>query len=547
MEERRFRIHPQMLYQVIVAQAGTPAKALLESVMNSIDAGASRVDITLSKSGYTVKDDGKGFAGEQEVVDFFETFGTPHQEGDTRWGKFRMGRGQGFAFATNRWRTATFEMFVDIKNKGLSYDFRKDLPFVPGCEIVGQWYQQPDDRYLNHWHESLREFCAWCHVPVWINGTKVSKNPADETWTLETPEAWIKLTGNSVLQVYNLGVLVRDYSRSFVGVGGIVVSKQGLAMNMARNDILLSQCQIWPKIVKDLKSLATDNILKGKRQDEDTRRYLVSLVKSKEHSLAEIRNWKIFSDTQGRHLSLVQLAKNSLPIVFLPKDDRMGDILATRKLALVLTNETLDRLNLASPEDFKQWLVDQVSPSDDYSLRQNLASQTFMSAQEAETLLGNRSYLSVADNELTKQELAALRTLRNARLHSHLVYLMRRNTECSPRQLRAGSSEEALAWTDGSNFIWIDRKMLKEVGQGGLNGVVRVLAILVHEYLHNENDTGSHYHDFEFYEAFEHIWINQGLGDLAGFTLNQYLKEAEKLNVPVSKRVVAAAYPDQSV
>ncbi len=46
-ETRNFRMDPRMLWQIIEAQAGTPAKALLEAAMNAVDAGATQVEIAV--------------------------------------------------------------------------------------------------------------------------------------------------------------------------------------------------------------------------------------------------------------------------------------------------------------------------------------------------------------------------------------------------------------------------------------------------------------------------------------------------------------------
>ncbi len=74
-ETRKFSMHPDLLYSVIKNQAGSIGKAILELVMNSIDAGATRVDITLDRRTVKVADDGKGFTSRQEIDEFFETFG----------------------------------------------------------------------------------------------------------------------------------------------------------------------------------------------------------------------------------------------------------------------------------------------------------------------------------------------------------------------------------------------------------------------------------------------------------------------------------------
>ena len=52
-----FRIHPKLLLDVIQRQAGTLAKAILEGVMNGIDAKCKQVKITLTEGKVTIVDD----------------------------------------------------------------------------------------------------------------------------------------------------------------------------------------------------------------------------------------------------------------------------------------------------------------------------------------------------------------------------------------------------------------------------------------------------------------------------------------------------------
>ncbi len=110
-----FKIDKNILYSIIVKQAGTLQKAFLELVMNSIDAKASEIRIEFNGKTFSFYDNGKGFDSEDEIHKFFGTFGTPHKDGDAVYGKFRMGRGQIMAFSQNQWKSNTFFMDVDIK------------------------------------------------------------------------------------------------------------------------------------------------------------------------------------------------------------------------------------------------------------------------------------------------------------------------------------------------------------------------------------------------------------------------------------------------
>lgn len=61
-EQRQIVAGTQLIYHAIYSQSGSLEKALLEYVMNSIDAGASRIDVTLDREQFVVTDDGTGFS-----------------------------------------------------------------------------------------------------------------------------------------------------------------------------------------------------------------------------------------------------------------------------------------------------------------------------------------------------------------------------------------------------------------------------------------------------------------------------------------------------
>jgi hypothetical protein len=115
-EQHAFTTHPRLILVSIRRQAGTVGKSVLEGVMNSVDAGATSIDIRTAAEGFTITDDGRGFADAEEVRRLFGTFGLPHDldsngvSTDAKFGTFRIGRGQLFAFGVNTWRTGTMRM-----------------------------------------------------------------------------------------------------------------------------------------------------------------------------------------------------------------------------------------------------------------------------------------------------------------------------------------------------------------------------------------------------------------------------------------------------
>lgn len=73
-ETRKFSVHPQIIFSLITAQAGTLGKAVLECIMNSVDAGATKVDITVNANTIKIVDDGQGFRTKAEISEWFEVF-----------------------------------------------------------------------------------------------------------------------------------------------------------------------------------------------------------------------------------------------------------------------------------------------------------------------------------------------------------------------------------------------------------------------------------------------------------------------------------------
>lgn len=115
IRRRNLTAHNELLVKVIKDQAGALDKGILEGVMNGREAGSEQVRIITQSDGkkLIIEDDGKGFRSETEISEWFEKFGTPHADSEgKKWARFRMGRGQLFAFGKNIWRTGGFRMVV---------------------------------------------------------------------------------------------------------------------------------------------------------------------------------------------------------------------------------------------------------------------------------------------------------------------------------------------------------------------------------------------------------------------------------------------------
>ena len=129
-ETIRLTAHEKFIIASMKRQAGTVEKAVLELVMNSIEAQLDAQGRTNPKKPpqvwieyidegngkLIVRDPGRGFRNRQEIMNWFAMFGTPHDESEgKKWAEFRMGRGQAFSFGKNTWRTGKFLMVYDLE------------------------------------------------------------------------------------------------------------------------------------------------------------------------------------------------------------------------------------------------------------------------------------------------------------------------------------------------------------------------------------------------------------------------------------------------
>ena len=193
-ETRRLGMHPNLLMDVIKRQAGTLHKAILEAVMNAIDASATEIRVDLSSTKLTVTDNGTGITDRAVIEQFWEMFGTPPQEGEQKtYGHFRMGRGQIISFGKNTWTTGPFQMVTDIEKLGLDYTLEQATTYnSTGCRIDIELYNNilPSDKAQTE--RELQVSVKYAPAKIYFNNELLTVDPDTVEWDHETEEAYIK-------------------------------------------------------------------------------------------------------------------------------------------------------------------------------------------------------------------------------------------------------------------------------------------------------------------------------------------------------------------
>lgn len=555
-EQRKFTIDPSIIYHIISAQAGTLGKALLECVMNSIDAAATQVNITLEPDTVIIQDDGRGFRSRQEIEEWFEVFGFPHNERGSNgnlervYGQFGVGRGQLWSFASTQWRTNEFLMDVDIKTRGLVYELQIDLRPVSGLTITGQFYEVQAPSALGATERELAELAAYAQIPVIVNGRQINKLPSELKWPYETNEAWIRLKESGDLWVYNLGVLVRKYPAHHLGSGGTVVTKPKveLQLNMARNDILVAKCPVWKNIRAFIQSKSDERIDQSPALSDDEREHIALRIKAGEMDISKHLDLKIFTTVAGRHCGLRTLFQCALPITVSPENgSRIADKVHQSKIAFVLNRATLDRFNIATPTELQQVLLNSLTSHSDQWERHRITNLKMVDDFETCTASLKEGYDLVPEKNWTKDEKRVMAALRAGQksLWMALRYPASATVEyvsrvSQRRALQLGESDLAEAWTDGHSVICMERRQLKHA-RAGLAGFYRLMLLIAHEYLHDAPTAGSHLHDQEYFEKFHDFSIDcWGVHAAATLAFKTYVEKLEKDGVRLNKKIWAS-------
>lgn len=546
MENREFKLHKDILWSIIQSQAGSLQKALLELVMNSIDAGATSVEITLTSKKFSIKDNGRGFVSRDEIEGFFETFGTPHQKGDATYGRFRMGRGQIMAFTRNRWRSGVFQMDVDIKETGLNYILKSDMPHAEGCAIEGTLYETLKPSELLVTNRALADLCQYTPIPVFLNGERITADMEAQKWTFSDEDAYYLLRSDSrQLVVYNLGVEVCKYPAENYGTGGVVVSRQQLEVNFARNDVLLSKCEVWKRAATKIRAHSRASESRKPQKNESYRSMMATQLMSGDFASAVefgevLSAEKLLTDVTGKHhtfndvLNAAKYRFGGALAVAPSTTSRKADKLHVSNLCFVISPITFDRFEVSSLEEMFTAIENATISQGDRVVKADVLSTIkdlraiFRDFDEVSALI-HENHEPVPDNKLTPAERDVLEALREAQGRM-MRHLKRVDFVRERRMLKVGTSDTAAAWTDGEKFISFERNQLKIAGFPGaaLARFVTLGTLLLHEYVHADSDVNGHLHDHEFLEAYEKISCGTCvLGEFANDALNIWLKRVK--------------------
>lgn len=534
-EKQQFSLHKNMIYHLIDSQAGSLSKAIAENVMNSIDAHATEVEITLKEGTAVIRDNGKGFESREEILKCFSVFGFEHDDREREIGRFGLGRAQLWGYASTLWRTNNFELDVDIKGKGIDYDLREGTPYVKGVTIEAKFYERINIRDIGVVERELQEQVLYSRVKVIFNGRVLNRNLDSEKWNDSIDEAYIRLNESASLSIYNLGIFVCNIPTYKFGVGGVVVTKPGHAfhLNIARNAVIESKCPLWRKIKPKLEEISGRQRATKKTLTAEQKRHLRKRWYSEggtSENMAEFYDMNLFQCVDKRWHSMKSIMRHNNLLSFGPEGVGLAKRINEAPNVLVLNKSQLDELNVSSIKEFIGRMVsDQEGVFWPYELHghfQPTFELSFKKMQYFDNYVdidpgASMERRAAKPNEVTLLHKAVLAALRTAEMPIIKAIKKATGYEISRRQMHVGVAENSLGWTDGSRNIWIEASMLDKATMG-LSGAIPLVGLLVHEYLHLEADADGHAHPPEFFERFEAVMVDYGMD--IGFAMDAFLR-----------------------
>lgn len=543
MAKVAFRVHPKFVYDGIRRQAGSLCKAILEGVMNSVEAGATEVNITFAQNDgnatLDIVDNGTGIPTKRDIEKYFATFGQPHTADERKiWAQFRMGRGQLFSFGVNTWLTGTHKLIVDVEqwnvedtgdDWNLDFEWLEKQPQVAGCNIHIELYKNPiGNGYHSEaaFQDAIRRQIEFVAVPVYFNGTLLTHDPADLDWDVEDEYAYYLWAKGSNLTVYNLGAFCKEIPASTAGVTGIVVSKQQLKVNFARNDIQ-HDCPIW----KEINKVVWKN--RVKRTRNKSRGYLsrherISTLQDIRDGVQDYDDWRnisLLETSSGRALTFEFLRKLRSPWTFAPEGDDRADKIMQLDQAVCLNQDLLDDLGYSGEQkNFFDWLLRGQGVSFDEMKK---FFRPFTGRDKGLADAFKRTTFIVSSDKWTKPEQRIIKVLERIGDWYGLW---------QGRHLTIGISDTYAAWTDGATFIAMDRDWLRRHATGYEEGVTKIFATLAHELAHDEDTAQTHVHGEEFYRRYHDLTMGRAKRGSSGLVspligINHFRAEMKKIRI----------------
>jgi hypothetical protein len=353
--------------------------------------------------------------------------------------------------------------------------------------------------------EAVKKQMEFVEVPIVFNGEQINTPPVDCKWDFEDEFAYYNFNIGDKLFLYNLGVFVQEKW----GTNGIVVAKQQLKVNFARNDVM-ADCPVYYHINEVVKKhLVKKSAKKYISMSKYERRAILTNLRDGQQLYRDVRGARILQTAQDKYISFLMFLKNDQPWTIGNVGNRQADKCIQQGTHTVFAREMLEAMNYSGEDkDFFGWLlktlIDSNEASDgrwgsqynDYDLKRNkdkfLAKSNLYEPFHKAVQSIDSKFTIIAHNKLTKIEKRLLGVLGDFNCWDG-------------RKLRIGVSASAAAWTDGSMFINLERDWIKSLSLDYDGDIAYLFSVMAHELAHDSDTSMTDIHGEDFYEKYHDI------------------------------------------
>lgn len=490
MSKEKFEMSEDLLRSVILKQAGSILKAIQECIQNSLDAGATIIELEINQRGFNFYDNGCGM-NKKEIDSFFKIFGnSSKKDQDDKIGVFGMGRGQVFSFGYTVWRTKEWIISINIM-KRLGYRIRKIKEDVKGTNICCAFYKPIDSWESNSTINRIKGyFLPLGKVKFYINGElydpqiEISKLHNSEDFTVFESTRFSGHIFSQNLYIKSVNTMF-DYN---------INCNKKMELNFARNSFLDNE-DSTKKLSELIMKMEENELLAIKKFNSTSGKYILNRLAQGKVDIKLFENKKIIEFANGKLVSIKFLEGKE--IMFGGKDIDSDKAI---QQGYIVVNDIVSHFIRALKNEGKLNLeISDLRPCD-------VVEKGYHKRITEQTLYEKKGYRSLL----------------------YYYYTMELNQDVfgGKREIRVGESDISNAWTDGEHYICFNKnifskKMIRREKE------MNIFQLLLHEYAHEDDDTNETSHDGNFYERFYNL-MNAKNRKFGNFIHNNGINKVER-------------------
>lgn len=459
-----FRMHEDLLKDVIFEQAGSVIKAIEETIQNSLDANATKIEIIINEKGMIIIDNGCGM-NKEEIMDRFTVFGNSVKKAlSNKRGKFAMGRGQVFAQGFTHWRTREYEMRTNCK-RSLSYYMKEGMNNYEGTEIRVWFYKELGSWTLSDTITGIKEYVVLDNVELIINGNKYEcEKEIIEEYT--TDEFVVFRTNNYAKRIFAQNLYVNTYNTT-TDLNIHCLNK--MELNFARNQFLEDR-ESTKRLFELTARIEKGELLKAKRYDATTGKKVVDFIRRGQLEVKDFMSKKIIELADGSMVSFNDLKGKE--IMFGSKNNE--------------SDRAIQQGYTVVSDSFEYILKD---------IRSQKKVEFSITSLRPNDVVPTGYHRSYEIDDLKKKQ------GKKAEIYWYFAVKMNEDVFGEDRYISLGESDIAEAWTNGVTEIFLEKRMFANCNAKH-QVLMNIYHVLCHEYAHEDDDTNETAHDGNFYKRY---------------------------------------------